>query len=182
MNFWVEDDFSPPLKESKISNKEQKLVNNYRELNVNGQVYVEKQIQFALLQKEYVTKNGTEPPEQTTIYLFDAPASAGTGVWLSEDDNNYTTITVEKTEISSKADMCIRVSGNSMFPEFQDGDIVFVFKQPTLEIGEIGIFSVDGEGYIKKFGDKELLSLNPDYASIPITSSTVCYGKVIGKL
>ena len=50
------------------------------------------------------------------------------------------------------------------------------------ELGEIGVFSVDGSGYVKELGNGELISLNPTYDPIPMTESTWCYGRVIGVL
>ena len=34
--------------------------------------------------------------------------------------------------------------------------------------GEVGIFLLNGEGYIKRLGDRELLSLNPKYGPIAL--------------
>ena len=48
----------------------------------------------------------------------------------------------------------------------------------------IGIFSIGGEGYFKKFGGDRLISLNPAYKDIRLDEHTdiTCFGKVIGKL
>ncbi len=48
--------------------------------------------------------------------------------------------------------------------------------------GEIGIFLVNNESYVKKLGEGELSSLNPEYAPIPLTENSKCMGKVLGKL
>lgn len=42
------------------------------------------------------------------------------------------------------------VSGDSMEPEFHSGEIVWVSQQDTLCDGEIGIFGLNNEAYIKK--------------------------------
>jgi SOS-response transcriptional repressor LexA len=70
-----------------------------------------------------------------------------------------------------------------MEPLYSDGDKVLVKIQPDIEPGEIGIFIVDNEGYIKKKGDHELISVNPEYDNIPIGKFTNyrCFGKVLGK-
>ena len=51
-----------------------------------------------------------------------------------------------------------------------------------MEPGEIGIFVLNGEGYIKKWGGDKLVSLNPVYEPIIITEDDAlyCKGKVIG--
>ena len=62
------------------------------------------------------------------------------------------------------------------------GDLVLVKIQPSVEPGEIGIFVLNGVGYIKKFGGDKLISLNPVYEPIIITEDDAlyCKGKVIG--
>lgn len=68
-------------------------------------------------------------------------------------------------------------------PLYSDGDTVLVSKEPV-DIGDIGLFVIDGNGYIKKKGNQELISLNPDYKNIQINEfdTVYCMGKVIGKL
>ena len=41
-------------------------------------------------------------------------------------------------------------SGDSMEPEFHDGQIAWVLQQESVANGEIGIFALNGEAYIKK--------------------------------
>ena len=86
--------------------------------------------------------------------------------------------------ITERADFILTVSGRSMEPEFYDGDKVLVRKQPDVYIGEIGIFTVNDNGYIKKKGSNRLISINKDYKDIYITESDyfACNGLVIGKL
>lgn len=69
-----------------------------------------------------------------------------------------------------------------MEPEFHDGDKVFVQQQNTVEEGEIGIFVINGDAYIKQLGKKCLISLNSNYKPIPFhdDDSVYCFGKVLG--
>lgn len=109
------------------------------------------------------------------------PASAGTGTWL--EDGYNTPVTVKRTKEAERANVVIRVSGESMEPLFSDGECVLVRIQPDIESGEIGIFIVDNEGYIKRKGNGELISVNPEYENISIDEYTDyrCFGKVLGK-
>jgi phage repressor protein C with HTH and peptisase S24 domain len=77
--------------------------------------------------------------------------------------------------------MAIRVNGDSMIPEYNNGDIVLVSRQPSLDIGDVGIFIHNGEGYIKKFEKEGLVSLNPKYATIKVSEldSFRTVGKVL---
>jgi phage repressor protein C with HTH and peptisase S24 domain len=60
------------------------------------------------------------------------------------------------------------INGDSMIPRFIDGQIVFVKEQPTLNIGDIGIFVLNDDAYCKKLGNGQLVSLNNRYPPIPI--------------
>ena len=67
-----------------------------------------------------------------------------------------------------------------MEPRYFDGDILLVSKQQMPSVGEIGVFLLDGKGYVKQRGTKELISLNTKYEPIPMDNDTRCFGKVIG--
>ena len=106
--------------------------------------------------------------------------SAGFGAIL-DDSENWETVLVPLTNDSRDADFILRVCGDSMEPEYSDGDYVLVKQQDTIEQGEIGIFCVDGEGYIKQLGNNALISLNKKYPEIPLNAESRCFGKVLGK-
>lgn len=166
-----------------INNQQTQLhLEKYKNLDVYGKKAIDTLIDIELERIKHTTEP-EEDLEPKTIHLYDLPASAGTGSWLGDDDN-YSIITVPKTPTSLRATMCIRVSGDSMLPDYQDGDIVFVTDDVQTEPGDIGIFNVNGDSYIKKLGANELISLNLEYANISITEDTSikCYGKVVGKL
>lgn len=131
-----------------------------------------------------------EPIKQATIIsfrrnikLFDIPASAGTGSFLDSED--FTMLEVGE-EVPAEADFGIRISGDSMEPQFINGQIVWIHQQETLSDGEIGIFFLDGDAYCKKLKDDAdglyLVSLNKKYDPIPIKEETnfKVFGKVVG--
>ena len=62
------------------------------------------------------------------------------------------------------------------------GDKVFVEKCDSVDIGEVGIFVVNGDVYIKELGSKCLISHNEKYKPIRIgkSDSVYCCGRVIG--
>lgn len=108
-------------------------------------------------------------------------ASAGTGQII------FDTPPTKKIEIPDipaykKADYAIGVNGNSMEPVFYDGDMLLIEMTDDITTGEIGIFLVENESYVKKLGDGELISLNPEYGNVPLTEGSKCMGKVIGRL
>ena len=71
-----------------------------------------------------------------------------------------------------------------MEPLYKNGDNVLVNTRAEAVVGDIGIFIVDGNGYIKKLGDNRLISVNPEYDDIfPSEYSDFrCVGKVLGKV
>ena len=91
---------------------------------------------------------------QKTIIIpfYRIPASAGTGSWLSDETPvEYTN--VPKTEKTSAADFMLEVRGDSMQPKFSDGDRVLVKNSESIYEGEIGVFILNGESYIKKWAE-----------------------------
>ena len=71
-----------------------------------------------------------------------------------------------------------------MEPHFYDRDVVFVKQIPVINSGEIGVFVLNGEGFIKKYvceGERcSLVSLNPAYEPIEIKEAD--HLKVVGKV
>ena len=108
-------------------------------------------------------------------------ASAGTGQFVFNDVPTDM-VEVENTPINAQADFAIGVNGDSMMPTYNDGDVLLVKKQASVNIGEIGIFMIDGEAFVKEFDGSVLKSHNTSYKDIPISSDTICFGKVIGKI
>ncbi len=107
--------------------------------------------------------------------------SAGLGSFLSEEDFENTPF--EESQVPEKTDFGLYVSGDSMTPAYRDGQLIWVQRCSELRPGEIGVFILDGEGYIKKYAEENvvdevtgmkvmqpvLISLNPAYAPIRVT-------------
>lgn len=113
------------------------------------------------------------------LRLYNIPVSAGNGNYL--DGGEYGMIEVEST-VPNSADYAVRVSGDSMMPRFVDQQIIFIHEQPDLDEGEIGIFCLNNDAYLKKLGRGCLISLNPEYGPIPIWEHDdfEVFGKVVG--
>lgn len=91
--------------------------------------------------------------EYIDMPLSAMPASAGTGMFLDEDQ--FDRISVPKDSVPRGADFGVRVSGDSMEPKYYDRQIVWVQKCDSLMPGEVGIFLYDGEGYLKMYDERE---------------------------
>ena len=108
-------------------------------------------------------------------------ASAGTGQILF-DAPPTKRIEIPDTPENKKAAYAIGVNGNSMEPVYHDGDTLLIEMTEEIQPGDTGIFLVNGESYIKKLGDQELISLNPKYKNIPLDEDSYCLGKVLAAL
>ena len=79
--------------------------------------------------------------------------SAGTSEFLNE--GNFEMVSFPEKSVPKGADFGVRVSGDSMEPVYQDGQIVWGEECETLAVGEVGIFVYDGDGYLKVYSEQE---------------------------
>lgn len=169
------DDFSIP---------EIKMVKKYRDLDDFGKEVVDSVID---IEQKRMKSKMAQSESEVIIYSFpyasDLVASAGIGEYAMDVANFENIGLTEKPP--REANFLIRISGDSMEPKFSDDDKVFIKRIDAVEIGEIGLFYLDGNVYIKKLGEGSLISLNsdPKYKPVPIKdfSSFKCFGKVLGK-
>lgn len=107
-------------------------------------------------------------------------ASAGTGDYLDNDD--FERISLIRTPEAEAADFAVRINGDSMDPTYHDDDILLVESTPQINKGDIGVFVVNGDGFVKEFGGDRLISHNSRYPDVILhTYDTVfCSGRVIG--
>ncbi len=137
------------------------------------------------------TPRNEEPAEIIEIRrmrISRCAASAGTGQFL--DDDSFELLDFPATQIPPRAEFGIRIAGDSMEPYYTDGQIVWVEQCHRLKPGEVGIFMLDGDGYIKQYHEElpspaelaaytfggmvqkkiSLRSFNPRYAPIAVST------------
>ena len=114
------------------------------------------------------------------IFSNELAACAGPSYSIGETDGEY--VWLEDTPLTRQADEMIRVNGDSMKPDFLDGDQVLVRHTDTLRPGEVGIFTNGDAGYIKVYQRDGLHSLNPAYPVMKFAEGedVRCVGKVLG--
>lgn len=188
LDFFIRDDVSDPdfgkTAGFDLSFPEMKHIEKYRLLDI-----YDKRLIDDVLEAAYNHTTRVISPEDTGgmayIRCYELPAAAGTGEPLG--DTYYTnTIQIPSERLPRNAHVCIRVHGDSMEPAYHDGDTVFVERLDgeSVRVGEIGIFVLNGDGYIKRLGQGVLESLNSAYAPIPIHDydDLRCQGRVLGKI
>lgn len=118
----------------------------------------------AMLQAQESEQRSARILDMKRILRSDLRASAGTGNYLFDStDTEYSYLHLPAN--LRKADELITVYGNSMEPTFHDGDQLLVAHTQSISYGEIGVFIVDGEGFVKEYQRDGLHSHNPKYAT-----------------
>lgn len=169
-----------------LSNDQQELIKFYKKLPEKEQIKLISRAeaiaeQYEEQQREYELKRQRNI-EYISRDRFLEKVSAGTGLYLSDDSKEP--MDIEKNDTTIMTDYILTVSGNSMEPLYHNGDMLMVKYQPKVNIGEIGIFIINGDGYVKKFGGDRLISLNAEYDDILLNEndSIYCQGKILGVL
>ena len=163
-------------KEPSIPREYQKLISIYKTLSPDNQ-----NMALGLLKTMYDVQCRNNI-ECITIKHSIYKVSAGKGYSLDGDD--WEEINVIRTSESEQADFAVTIDGDSMLPDYKDGDIVLVKQQDTIELGQIGIFTMNNnQGFIKESGVNCLISHNPEYDDIIPTENDIieCCGLVLGK-
>lgn len=86
------------------------------------------------------------------------------------------------------ADFALRCVGDSMSPTFNDGDLVLIRQQPTVDTGQIAAVTIDGEATLKRVYQQPdgllLIAENAKYAPIFVPKDSgkeiLIHGKAIG--
>ncbi|MDR0903067.1 MAG: XRE family transcriptional regulator [Ruminococcus sp.] len=124
-----------------------------------------------------------EPLRYIEIPVSKHPFYPGNGIRETELFETTEFIRIPENDLYTGADFAVRVDGAGYEPRFSDGDILLIKRQPELQIGEIGIFSVDNEVYLRGNGHGRLISINPGLDDITLTGKHKihCIGKIIAK-
>ncbi|HED9457444.1 TPA: helix-turn-helix transcriptional regulator [Staphylococcus aureus] len=119
--------------------------------------------------------------QEKTLVNVNGCVSAGVGERL-HDETLFTEMV--KGPIPTH-DLALKVNGDSMEPMFKDGEIIFVEKTHNIKNGQIGIFIIEEEAYVKKVFVEDdrltLVSLNKEYDDLHFyrNESVRLIGKVI---
>lgn len=172
--------FDAPESEDALTEKERRFMEGYRKVDPRDRIILDSALETMITLKEealwdYCRKNFF------VIGRNSQTAAAGSGTMLEEDTETYP-LFIRMNPKARRADEIVTVSGSSMEPMFHHGQDVYVEHTPDLRIGEIGLFIVNGNGYIKELQDGCLHSLNPEYDDIRLSESdsTRIVGRVLG--
>ena len=129
-----------------------------------------------------------DPPAASNIYPIQTKKvpllgtiAAGVPIYADENFDGYRECTEDVD-----ADFCLKIQGDSMIgARINDGDIVFIKKQPDVDNGEIAAVLIEDEATLKRvYKEKDSLILqaeNPKYAPIVYTAESYVECRIMGK-
>ena len=101
--------------------------------------------------------------EGFTARFHNANLAAAGSVNPLEDGLSGETEFLRCSELTRRTDEIVTVTGDSMEPTFYAGDDLLVEHTDTLHPGEIGLFVINGEGFVKECGEGGVISHNRAY-------------------
>lgn len=158
---------------------EYNIVNNYLQLSPSYQVKADEYVEELLISQQ--TSNVT--PLFSVQVLSDIQLSAGLGESLFDE---YETETVFSDEEQLGYDIATWISGKSMEPIYQDGEVALIRSSGFDYDGAVYALSWNDSVFIKKlYREKEgfrMVSLNDKYPDnfIPYDDEPRIVGKVVG--
>lgn len=192
VNFLYQDEVKE-RKENNVSLEELSMVKKYRFISTHspdGASVVDTVLdrEYAIAEKlreqkeqlEKVQKMDMEVAEEIVPLrlwaYYGKIACAGTGFIF--DDIPSDTVQAPDTN----ADFIIGVNGDSMEPDYSDGEKLYIKKVERINPGEVGIFTINNECFLKEYGKDGLVSRNKKYDDIPGNEDVRLIGKVVGKV
>ncbi len=170
----------------KLTLEEANLINLFDNLSPRAQEFL---MEFAENLKYYESQevvtlipmlNGVKPPVIKQVDFYDQAAGMGLGQIVENPVPKKIDIVSE--QVPDNTDFVIRVYGDSMEPTYHSNDRLFIQSTNILDVGDIGVFSYNGEQLVKEYGKGELISHNKKYAPIKIDENLYIQGKVLGKV
>ena len=167
------------LIENKISTAQsdsllEKITNTARKLNTdNKKIVLRTSEELWESQNEEETKINEVSEKVIDLYqvevVSETAAASGFNYGFGYDDTDRETIEVD--ERPPRHDIATKVSGDSMQPDYQDGDILYlVDKGLTTYNGDLAVIAYGDRSYFKKIytenGRLRLVSLNDKYEDI----------------
>ncbi len=160
---------------------EERHMEDYRKLKYGNRLLID-----GLVRHMLKIQDTEAVPRLLRLQYFEKPLAAGIGD-PTEFEGLCESIYLYDSDEYRRADYVFRINGDSMEPEFQNGDLVLVERMPsgmTLREGEVGAFIVGNEMYIKEYRPDGLHSRNRKYDVLKFDEEQAVYliGKVMSVL
>lgn len=190
LDFWIRDDVTDPnygkSNGFEVNFDEMEGIKKYRSLDPYGKEAVDGVLDVEYRRCEEKTqskKDGKTEEEPVVEVVYFAvpgelhPSGAGGGQYADYEETETFHLIKQPPRGTS---FIVRVSGDSMEPTYYNGDLVFVRSTVDIRPGQIGVFFMDGQQWIKECGEDALISHNPAYDPEPFREDIRCQGVVLG--
>lgn len=134
----------------------------------------------------------TAPNVSTNFVTFPVIGEIAAGYeHYADEDWTDGNIDIPETWLKGKSKdgyFVLRVSGDSMYPQFQEGDVVLVLKQSTMDYsGQIGVVMYDDDKatlkrveYVSGENWMKLSPINPQYPPMVVRDEKLEHCRVLG--
>ena len=169
------------LREGRVSELERRAAALFSSLEADDQQVMIWQME-AVADRRHAQRLQETQRKLIQIFRSNLAAAAGFGGTLEASSGER--VYLLRDPLTEQADEIITVSGRSMEPTFHDGDQLLVQHASEIRPGELGVFLVDDEGYVKEYQPDGLHSHNPEYPVISLKNHEQirCIGRVLGKV
>lgn len=157
---------SPNAKNSSVQAINDTVIQLHPERQENVLGYATEQ-----LEEQLEEQRDREVNEPIALYSVETTTELAAGLGYSYDDNDGKTVLVD--EEPPRFDLASIVSGDSMIPDYEDGDIVYLKDTGMSSYsGQVCAVAVNDKSYLKKVYTEDdclrLVSINPKYDDIII--------------
>lgn len=180
--FGVPKSFFLDGKKTNLADNSEKetLITNYDKLNTENKT---KLVDYSI----ELLDSQTTIKENTGLYSVEVIEAVAAGRGYKYGNNESTIYYTDRSDLKHY-DYATLVTGDSMVPVYNNGDIVLVQSGYDNSNGDVYVIDYDGKSYVKKLyndGDRfRLVSINRDYDNIiidiPIADGV--YFNIIGKV
>lgn len=143
-----------------------------------------------LLGRDEITAKNLSPENIVDFQIIGKITAGYNGIAIEDKTDEIQEVPSSILKGRSKSEfMVLRVSGDSMYPQFLDGDRVLVERCDSVDSGSIAIVLYNGDEatikqvrYEKNCDWVELIPRNPEYPTKRISGADLQYCRVLGKV
>lgn len=143
-----------------------------------------------LLGRDEITAKNLSPETIVDFQIIGKITAGYNGIAIEDKTDEIQEVPSSILKGRSKSEfMVLRVSGDSMYPQFLDGDRVLVERCTSVDSGSIAIVLYNGDEatikqvrYEKNCDWVELIPRNPEYPTKRISGADLQYCRVLGKV
>lgn len=123
--------------------------------------------------------------EDTTLLPILGTVAAGNGAYADNAIDGYEY--APSSWVHDGTEVFLKVKGDSMYPKFEENDLLLIHPQENIENGEYGVVLIDGnDGVVKRVminkDSIELISINPLYPPRIFKQEDMSRLRIFGKV